>query len=332
MNKYHARLSLWLGATLLTMSLGGCGGGGSSGVSGGNYTGNTNPATITNNNGGPMVTRAYTGGLVGGSMGSFATAVTTPTASDNGAPSLTIALYHHLHHVAQNIDLTAAGGTDLSHAQRTFKDTIPSTGTCGGASPTGNLQVDFNVDDTTGNFSGTGIYNGYCVDGVKLTGAMSMTGKIDVNTEKFITLSIILENITSVSANDNFTVNGHMAITSGAPTETVSMDLVLRDNATQKGIWLKDMVLAVTTASNHQDFTLSGRFYHHDEGYVDVNTMQALRINSGDIWPSTGRLVAVGKDGGKATLIVLSNTTFEVDLDTNGDGTTDLMQTFNWPS
>src|SRR3569623_2861478 len=243
MNNYHARLSLWLGAALLTISLSGCGGGGSSGVSGGNYTGNTNPAIITNNNGGPMVARAYTGGLEGGSMGSFATAVTTPTASDNGAPSLTIALYHHLHQVAQNIDLTAtSAGTDLSHAQRTFKDTIPSTETCGAATPPGNLQIDFNVDDTTGKFSGTGVYNGYCADGVKLAGAMAMTGKIDTTTEEFNNLNITHENITSVSANDNFTVDGQMAITSSTPTETVSMDLVLRDNATQKGIWLKDMV------------------------------------------------------------------------------------------
>src|SRR3569623_836522 len=145
MNNYHARLSLWLGAALLPISLSGCGGGGSSGVSGGNYTGNTNPATITNNNGGPMVARAYTGGLVGGSMGSFATAVTTPTASDNGAPSLTIALYHHLHQVAQNIDLTAtSAGTDLSHAQRTIKDTIPSTEPSGGAPPTSTQQKEIN--------------------------------------------------------------------------------------------------------------------------------------------------------------------------------------------
>jgi hypothetical protein len=73
---------------------------------------------------------------------------------------------------------------------------------------------------------------------------------------------------------------------------------------------------------------ISGRYYDPDYGYVEVYTEGPLRIDDGDDWPSDGVLVVTGDTGiaggsTMARLTALSSTTYQVEADTNGDGTYD---------
>lgn len=326
----HAPCSVkLLGGAFLGLGLVACGGGGGdSGAGGVTYTGNTNPAVITTANGAAVATNAYSGGALGSDIGGIA-AAQQPSGNEAVTPRV-FALYQSLHGFAQRIDVSDAAHAGIAHAQQTFTDTIPSQEACGGAvTPSGNVEVSFSYDDVTGDFSGTGQLNNYCEGGQQLSGGMTLSGKIDPITGDFISLTITVFALTAVSAGDNITVGGSVTLAS-VPSESLSMNLVMRDNSTQKTAWVRDFVFAVTPTSSYADLTLTGRFYEHDLGYVELSTPIPLRIFNVDDWPSAGTMIATGAGNARATLTALSNTTFRVDVDETGDGQADITVTGSW--
>ena len=76
---------------------------------------------------------------------------------------------------------------------------------------------------------------------------------------------------------------------------------------------------------NFVDISVTGRYYDHDHGYVDVSTEGPFRFYEDENGPSSGKLVLTGADGSEggptmARMIVLDSETFQVDADTDGDG------------
>ena len=114
------------------------------------------------------------------------------------------------------------------------------------------------------------------------------------------------------------------------------MDILLRDNKTIKVCWVNNFSLTLSAGSNYVDFQVSGRYYHPDYGYVNISTPTSFRIYSGSQWPSQGILILDGKTGiaggsTRAKLTVISSTNYQVEADTNGDGTYDWNSgTLTW--
>jgi hypothetical protein len=205
----------------------------------------------------------------------------------------------------------------------TASDTI--AGDCGG-----NAQYAIQYNDAIGVFSGNLTFTNYCANGSTLSGIASFSGKVDVNTKKFQSFTLSLNNITTTSGNDSFTVIGSITYSFQASSITVTMDMLLRDNRTAKVCWVSNftMILWVVTnvVPNYVDFQVSGRYYHPDYGYVDISTPTSFRIYSGSQWPSQGILIVEGKTGTaggstKARSTVISSTNYQVEADTNGDAT-----------
>jgi len=110
---------------------------------------------------------------------------------------------------------------------------------------------------------------------------------------------------------------------------TVTLDCVLRDDATQAAYKLQNYVIALTNGSGYVDAAISGRYYDPVQGYLDISTPTPLRIAGTDYWPTSGVLHAAGNNDA-ASFTALSNTTYQLDIDSNGDGTPDITTTGAW--
>lgn len=311
------RKSIVFGLGLLSLALlfTACGGGGGDGggVSGGgiSYTGLTAQATVDSTNSETLSTGAYKGGAVGtsGSMGNVQKKVV-------GRPNyLDLALT--IEEAILHIDVHAPPGIVGAGAIVTESGTI--SGHCGG-----NAQYVIQYDDATGDFSGTLNFNGYCSQGVTLTGSASFSGKVDVNTKNLLQFSLSCDNMAVTTGSDFFTAKMSISSNFQASPITAAIDILLRDSTTGKVYWANNYSIALWVGSNYVDFQVSGKYYHPDYGYVNISTSTTFRIYFGTTWPSQGVLILDGKTGiaggsTRAQLTVLSSTTYQVEADTNGD-------------
>jgi hypothetical protein len=310
--KIRTLLSFSLLMALIFACGGGGGGGSTPGVGGISYTGITAQATIDANNSQNISNGAYKGGAVGmsGSLGTIQkTVVDRPNYLDL-ALTLEEAILH--------INVNAPPGTVEAGAIVTASDAI--AGDCGGSA-----QYAIQYNDATGDFSGSLSFASYCSKGVTLNGAASFSGKVDVNTQSFVGFTLSLNNITTTSGTDSFTVNGSITYNFQPSSVTVTMTMLLLNNTTGKVFWINPYNMTLSKGPNYVDFQVSGKYYHPDYGYVNISTPTAFRIYSGSTWPIQGVLILDGKTsigGGstKAQLTVISSNAYQVEADTNGDG------------
>lgn len=298
----------------LAIFLPACGGsdGGDSGGGGGiTYTGITAQAAIDSTNAKILSEGAYEGGAIGstGSLGTIQqTTVDRPYYFD-------MALI--LEEAILRIDVHAPPGVVQAGAIVRESGTIP--GDCGG-----NAQYTIELDDVTGSFSGTLNFVSYCSQGVMLTGIASFSGAYDIQNDAFLQFSLSYDNITVSSGSDSITAKMTITFNFQTTPATATMDILLRNNNDGKVYWVA-YTMNFWAGSNYVDFSVSGKYYHPDYGYVVISTPTVFRVYSGSDWPSQGVLILNGKTGiaggsTKAQLTVISSTTYQVEADTNGDG------------
>jgi hypothetical protein len=302
---------------------GGDGGGGGDGPAGISYTGVTTPAAIDENNAQDLAIGAYQGGSTAGSAGGAAGglgAVQIDGTEGTSSPR-TLKLSRALEDSLRRVDLMSrSGGISLGAV---YEETDTVYGDCGGSA-----SYTITVDDVNGEFSGRFNYDDYCSQGVTLSGRVSFSGEVDVDTGDILTFTFSFNNLTATSGSDSFTLRGDISYDVNDSSISVSMDMLLKDNNTGKVYWARDCTMTWTEGAGYVEFEWSGRYYDPDEGYVVVSTNTPFVIYDGDDWPSEGVLVIkgdTGSEGGitKARLTVLSSTTFQVEADTDGDGSYD---------
>jgi hypothetical protein len=110
---------------------------------------------------------------------------------------------------------------------------------------------------------------------------------------------------------------------------TIKLNCLLRDDATQVVYKTEDFTIALTNGSGYVDASINGRYYDPAQGYIDISTPTPLRISGTDYWPSSGIFHAAG-DNDAASFTALSNTTYQLDIDSNNDGTADVTTTGAW--
>ena len=301
------------------------GGGGGGGEEGGgapppiSYTGLTTQTTIDKNNAEDLATGAYEGGRTGGAIGGMGV-VQTET-SENIGYSRMLEVSQVLEDSLRQVDLMSRSGGAFIGAVYTETGTI--YGDCGGSA-----SYTISVNDQTGDFSGSLTFSSYCEDGVTISGSVSFSGQVDVITEDLLRFSFTFNALTGTSGSDSFTLSGYISCDLTVSPATMIMTMLVQDNSTGKVYWVKDYTMTVTEGATYVDIEFSGTYYDPDYGYVVLNTPTPFRIYDGDEWPSDGVLVVTGNTGiaggsTMARLTVLSSTTYQVEADTNGDGSYD---------
>lgn len=318
----QAKFAAVLAAVCAMTACGGGGGGGSNGIS---YTGKTTPAAITASNGDTVAAESYNGGKVGTAI-SFS--VQNGPAPGGGRSRL-LSIYKALDTGLQKLDPGASRQNNpMIAAQVNVSDTV--AGTC--ATSPGNYSYSISMDDTTGDFSGSVTFNKYCDLGETLNGSTTFSGKYNQTAGGFDNFTINFTELNDATATDSSTLSGSLVIDNTKNPLQATMNVLLRDEHTGDVFKAENFVItdAVAIDGSYDDVTMSGRFYIPTEGYVDLSTPQAMHILAADVWPSSGSVKVIGANNASATLTALSNVSYRVDVDDNGDGTADSTTTGNW--
>jgi len=334
--KIFTRKCIHVVATLCLFALvSGCGGGGGSGSSGLSYTGSTSPATLTTTNSANLLGGAYTGG----NSGIIISGVTAGLAHyDFGASRRprTLVLADAFIKFARLSFVDDALARPETAATVTNIPRSTLNGNCGGTA-----TVNGSYDDVSKLISISAIFNNYCQDGTTLNGTVGASGLATADGQNNISISTITITLTKLSARyggDSFAADGTMSIAPQAGFTYIDHDVVLtidmlfKDNATAKVYKLENFGIAQSSISGtlaYEDITINGRYYDPDEGYIDLSTPVTIRVINNDQWPSSGSLRGTGNNS-SATITAQSNATYQLDVDTDGNGSVDSTESGLW--
>lgn len=282
------------------------------------YSGVTAPASLSSTNAATLLAGAFQGGQAGNAFGSTAAVADQPAPSE----SRTLLLSQGLLGIIRQANLSALN----SAAAAVNNVSNQVSGNCGGQ-----MAYTGTADDASNQFYATFTFTNYCQDGTTFSGTATASGVID-SLLGFSNLSLSFDALTVASLGDSFTANGYELITPTAGAFTVKMNQLLEDGATKRVYRFDQLVFTVQQGSGLVDISIgSGRYYDPRYGYIDLSTPTVLVINDGDYWPSSGIITGTGFNS-SASLTAQSNTTYQLDVDTNGDGTPDVTTTGLWNS
>ncbi len=312
-NIYYAIFSLALSA---------CGGGGGGSTAGIAYTGTTSQASLTVSNGEEISTAAFQNGGSGQGLGTVLSSLTDVDPIPQKYRPTTSSLVTTLAGAFSKIQLPADVGT-IRRAVQSESDSF--SGECGGTA-----SYTVSVDDVTGDFNGRFTFSNYCELDDVLNGGLSMSGNIDSNSVGFGNVTMTMTSLTIRTGNDSFTMDGSMSLNLDDNPIVATMDMKLKDNTTQQVFWVENVRLSIIQTFAYEELSMEGRFYHPDHGYVDITTLTPFRYTGTDAYAFPGVMVATGASGSETTLTSLSNTSYQIDIDEDGDGSLEQTITGNW--
>jgi hypothetical protein len=303
-------------SALTLAACGGNGGGGSSIV----YSGVTTPAAVTSDNALALASAAYDGGNSGGSL-AFVGVAAGRTGSDIGTVQA-VNVSHVLIDAVRSAQLRPSSETAVA-AGATTSGSLPE-GTCGGSA-----TYSGTANQSTGEFHATFRFNAWCNDGVTVAGTLTANGHVDVNTQDLASLEFSFSVLTVSDGTDTFRGRGTISATFGtSDVLTIDMDFAAGDGTIYRA---SNLTVEATPAASGENVTITGRVFHPLHGYVDVTTPQPLVVVTGEDHPSSGEFVVTGANNSSARLTALSATTFQIDVDADGDGTYETtVGTFTW--
>jgi hypothetical protein len=324
--KTHTMFGLILSAIgILGMVACGGGGGGDSAIApaGLTYAGVTSPAIIDSNNAAELASDAFLGGETGTSLGIF-----TSVSGSQPTFAREIKLYEAVqvfNDALYKIDFEShrMDALAVQSAQETMY------GDCGG-SATYTMQL----DDVSGAFTGSMNFDYFCNQNSTISGTVGFSGQLDMDTQEPDSFSFSINMVSMTSNNQSYVLDGAVSFVVNGLESDATINLLMKDAANET-FWVKDYRLSITDEGTHEEIVMSGRFYHPTHGYVDLTTSETspVIIYSGDEWPSEGILHIVGGSGSKAQLTAIDETTCEIEVDEDGDGSFDNPPgpiTMNW--
>ena len=324
------RIVLIGNALVLTAILGGCGGADTTPNVGLTYTGVVTQSVITQSNGEEIVQNAYQAGANGNTLGNSAGNIPTSIQGDTQAtPSRPLPIM-----VAQTLtsglkQIIANASPSNSAVGVNYSTTVP--GSCGGM-----LIYNMNVNEVTFAMNGSIGYNNFCEAGVTTSG--TVTTSIELLSG---TANMSFGSLTTSEGSRSYTSDGEISFNfydTLLNSVTITMNMLMRDNTLDMVFRTEDYLIDLNfgpdlnadTIADYIDASYSGRFYHPVYGYVDITTPTAFRVNATDTWPSSGALLATGGGGATALLTALSNTSYQIDIDTDGVSPLEYTNTGNW--
>jgi len=220
----------------------------------------------------------------------------------------------------RQVNFTVFNGETLMGALLDISETI--NGTCGGSA-----RFEGTADDQTGDFSGTFRFNNYCEENIIVNGQGEITGIIDLFSEELVFYHYAFTGMTVSFGNQSFTLDGRVRVSYLSSPPFMVLSYVYTDNTVS--YWLKDLIIDIVEGLDYVDITdVMGRYYDPAYGYTEIELEEPIRIYNDGFWPASGKFLlvgAVGNQGGStsASLEFLSETSFLVEADTDGDGAYD---------
>lgn len=324
------RLARGFGALAFALTLAACGGGGGGDGGGGgaasafSYSGQTSQATVTGGNAGDLAAGAYGTGDAGTTLAVVSSVVTSEQPSNPASVKAARVLKAAVARIDFNAAPRAVGA--LQHVA-----SGPIFGTCGGS-----FNYSISVDDQTGLFSGSLVFNAYCEEpGESINGAVSFSGQIDLGASEFVSLQLTATNFTITSGSDSFAVSGTISYVFTSPSVMQVTENFDIQDASGLVYRVQDFVVTLTDTAGDTQIEISGRFYHPAHGYVEVATTTPFLIPFGSVVPTSGSLTATGAavpgaGNGKATLTAIGGGRYQLQVDADGDGTFEQSSTGNW--
>ena len=193
-------------------------------------------------------------------------------------------------------------------------------GLCGGF-----IQYDLDVNDSTGDFEGSVLYDGYDDCETSMSGIIQVSGQLNLQSGQFnhITMLFELLELTEMSS-EAFVLSGRLEVSENGSIETINIDLRVRDEETGKVYWLDGYQIKVLHGFDSRSFEevtiIAGRFYDPDRGYIDVYTEEPVRTYVEEAWPSSGIYIAEGAMNASSRLMFLSTVLYQVEADVDSDG------------
>lgn len=305
----HNKQSLWFALSFLILILTGCGGEGDDG--GGQtaitYTGKTTQVKLTPENSGKIMSQVQNFDLGLDDV---------PLLEKSSVSTLESRQYLQLYDVVQKIQ---ASIFDQSRSNKPVPVNETGVGNCGGQ-----ITIKGSVDDDIIEFDLTIQFKEFCEDATTISGTINLQGKQNE-------LTMTLTGLTVTDVLDSITMQGSIVIDAlSSSRSTMAMNLVVRNNASGKTFKFENYRLDITEGRSSETFTLSGRFFSSDEGFIDLRTPTPFFILSSSEFPSSGVLEISGLDGTQARLTALSTLEFQLEVDADGNGVFEFTITGPW--
>lgn len=319
----------------LSISLAGCGGGGGGGAQAGAvvdpapfFKGSTARAVPTEANAEDLAMGGFVGTEVSASIRTVAKTSGSggATASENRAPFQSAQVLKQLVRrmaLPRKAALLRKMAPTAGKVSKIVASTVTQQlqGDNGGTA-----SYTLEINDTTGSFFGTIVFSAFTANGLVIDGTTETLGTFDANQQEFSRLTLSFKALTLRSADATIVLTGALSwgFNFAASMETLSMNMVLREQASTKTYWFNNYELVTIYGNSSFTRTISGRYYDHDHGYVDLTTRTQLVVHYSDQLPSQGCLTFSGTAGCWIRLNFLS-TSLVIEVDTNGDGAAELQ-------
>ncbi len=324
--KRYKKFTTFAICALLLSACGGGGNGGSLNQRGGStgistaeikYRGPTTPVVITATNAQEIAFGAYSNNEIP-VIGFIFASENTPEQADQNlrSPRITTTVQRLL----KTVDRIDPATTSQNASARAL-DTESYDGNCGGTS-----SYSININDVTGEFTGNYTFRNYCEYGETINGTMSMSGSINSDTGVLGNVSLSFSSLTLSSSisNESLSINGRIDTNLSAVSIVSTVNMQMKDNVTNKTFLAENVITQSTFLDDAVEIQTSGRFYDSDYGYVDVTTPTPLLFAFPAEWPSSGEIIATGANNSKVKLTAISSTTYNIEVDSDGD---DLYET-----
>lgn len=293
--------------TMMLCLLASCGGGGGDQpVDKSKYTGTTTRASISTTNAVAFTSDAFAAGSIGSSSNIIGVMVENDTSPGGKTTTL------------PEVALVAREGIAQAATQKaaaTSLTAVAASSTVYGAVG-GSAAVSMELNETTGNFSGTMTFNNYqnAAGGPTITGSVHMTGIYNQTSGRYDSITIACSPLSATTAKGTATIYGTFTFSVDATGETLKMSCTVSVNASPN-YWVKDWTY---TFSSGGTLTITGVYYHPAYGYVEVTTPTPLNVSSLYGTPTTGVFQAAGAHCSKARLTFTA--TGSTVTATGGDG------------
>ncbi|MEE4606354.1 MAG: hypothetical protein V2J65_34100 [Desulfobacteraceae bacterium] len=316
-NGFIATFATIIGLIFFVSCGGGGGGGGGGGTTGLTYSGLTTPATITDTNAEDIAASAYHGGSTTTAFSGIVMSLQEPEPLVNELNRLFFAdITMAIEAVVAGIDFESGIEPNLSAAIQSESDYID--GGCGGSA-----FYSLQVDDQSGDFTGSLRFDDYCEDGTTLNGRTNFSGQINVNTLEFEYFTLSFDSIIGTSGSESVTMDGVIDFSTSGASIVATMNMLVRDDNVHLVFRMQDYQMTLTDYWDYIEIDISGRFYHPDYGYVDLETTTPFEVYFVDDYPTSGVLEVTGEGSTGVRLTAIDETTCQVDADTDGDGNYD---------
>lgn len=318
---------------VLALALTGCGGGG--GIGGGIQTGNlTNPAaaytgvttqaTVSTVNAENLAMGGYGSGDFIANIALFS--LDKNAAVDNeGRRFPILPALQLVKNSLRAMDIPGKAALRGPSAEKSGSVKMSATEEYQIPGPNGGVaNFTLHLNEATGSFSGTVVYQDFTDGWMAINGRAELQGSLDPSGQFYSRLSLSFSALSFTSSEYTLTLVGSLSwgFDHNAWSEALTIDLTLIDQGNAQTYWLNNYQIQTIYGNESYTQTFSGRYYNHDHGYVDLETLSPLVSYYGYSWPSAGSLHFSGTLGSWVRMKCLP-TTMVLEADTDGNGTPD---------